>query len=152
MIATENQTVQIVNVLAARDGDTLRLVPEKETSALVPSKASSGSVLIEPIADTMPEKLSAPIRQGEVICQARVIYADQEITTINLVAANDVRLSMFRLFMTNLRRVMSSTAFILLELAGLAVLILYVVMVILKYKKTKKPNLRRVEGGRQDRS
>ena len=152
VIATENQTVQIVNVLAARDGDTLRLVPEKETSALVPSKASSGSVLIEPIADTMPEKLSAPIRQGEVICQARVIYADQEITTINLVAANDVRLSMFRLFMTNLRRVMSSTAFILLELAGLAVLILYVVMVILKYKKAKKPNLRRVEGGRQDRS
>ena len=49
-------------------------------------------------------------------------------------------------------RVMSSTAFILLELAGLAVLILYVVMVILKYKKAKKPNLRRVEGGRQDRS
>lgn len=151
VIATENQTVQVVNVLAARDGDTLRLVPEKETSALVPSKASSSSVLIEPIADTMPQKLSAPIKQGEVICQARVMYADQEITTINLVAANDVRLSMFRLFMTNLRRVMSSTPFILLELAALVVLVLYIVLVLMKYRKAKKPNLRRVEGGRQDR-
>ncbi len=151
VIATENQTVQIVNVLAARDGDTLRLVPEKETSALVPASASSSSVLIEPIADTMPAKLSAPIKQGEVICQARVIYADQEITTINLVAANDVRLSMFRLFMTNLRRVLSSTPFILLELAALIVLALYIVLVIVKYKKAKKPSLRRVEGGKSGR-
>lgn len=151
VIATENQTVQVVNVLAARDGDTLRLVPEKETSALVPSKASSSSVLIEPIADTMPQKLSAPVKQGEIICRARVIYAGQEITTINLVAANDVRLSMFRLFMTNLRRVLSSTPFILLELAGLVVLVLYITLVILKYRKAKKPNLRRVEGGRQIR-
>ncbi len=151
VIASENQTVQIVSVLASRDGDNLRLVPEKETSALVPSKASVGSVLIEPIAETMPKKLSAPIKKGEVICQARVMYADQEITTINLVAGDDVRLSMFRLFMTNLRRVMSSTAFILLELAALVVLIFYIVMVVMKYRKSKKPNLRRVEGGRQDR-
>ena len=149
VIATEKQTVQVVHVTAARDGDTLRLVPEKETSALVPSKASSSSVLIEPVAGTMPEKLTAPIRQGDVICQAKVIYADQEIATINLVAANDVRLSMFRLFMTNLRRVLSSTAFILLELAGLLVLVLYIALVIAKYKKAKKPNLRRVEGGKQ---
>ena len=151
VIATENQTAQIVNVTAARDGDTLRLVPEKETSALVPSKASSGSVLIEPIADTMPEKLIAPIKKGTVICQAKVIYGDQEITTINLVAANDVRLSMFRLFMTNLRRVLSSTPFILLELALLVVLLLYVVMMIVKYRKAKKPQLRRVEGGKPPR-
>ncbi len=151
VIATENQTAQIVNVTAARDGDTLRLVPEKETSALVPAKASTGSVLIEPIADTMPAKLTAPIKKGTVICQAKIIYADQEITTINLVAANDVRLSLFRLFMTNLRRVLSSTPFILLELALLVVLALYLVLMIVRYKKAKKPNLRRVEGGKSPR-
>lgn len=149
VIATTDQTVQIVDVIAARDGDKLRLVPEKQTTALVPSKASSNSVLIESIPDTMPRKLSAPIKQGEIICQARVLYADQEIATINLVAAEDVRLSMFRLFMTNLRRVLSSTAFILLELAGLVVLVFYVVMVFVRYKKAKKPNLHRVEGGKQ---
>ena len=86
-----------------------------------------------------------------MICQAKVIYGDQEITTINLVAANDVRLSMFRLFMTNLRRVLSSTPFILLELALLVVLLLYVVMMIVKYRKAKKPQLRRVEGGKPPR-
>ena len=154
MIATATQTVEVVNVTAARDGDTLRLVPEKETSALVPSKASSSSVLIQPIEESKPEKLTAPIKQGDVICQAKVIYGDQVITTINLVAANDVRLSMIRLFMTNLRRVLSSTAFILLEIAGLIVLVLYVVMMVLKYQKaknSKKPKLQRVEGGKQNR-
>ena len=83
-----------------------------------------------------------------------MIYGDQVITTINLVAANDVHLSMIRLFMTNLRRVLSSTAFILLEIAGLIVLVLYVVMMVLKYQKaknSKKPKLQRVEGGKQNR-
>ncbi len=149
VIATTTQTVEVVNVTASRDGDTLRLVPEQETSALVPSKASSSSVLIKPIESTKPQKLTAPIKQGDVICQAEVIYGDQVITTINLVAANDVRLSMIRLLMTNLRRVLSSTAFILLEIAGLIVLVFYIAMMVIKYKKGKKPKLQRVEGGRQ---
>ena len=151
VIATKTQTVDVVTVDASRDGDVLRLVPEEETSALVPSKASSTSVLIKPIEDTKPKKLTAPIKEGDVICQAEVIYGDQVITTINLVAATEMRLSLVRLFMTNLRRVLSSTPFILLEIAGLIVLAFYIVMMILKHNKAKKPKLQRVEGGKQKR-
>lgn len=119
VVATANQTVTIVNVVAGRNGDSLRLVPEKETSALVPAGATSDSVLIEPIEETLPKKVSAPVSAGDVICQAKIYYAGGEIATINLVAANDVQLSVFRLFMTGVASVITSTWFIVLEVVAL---------------------------------
>ena len=130
VIATTNQTVAVVNVVAGRDADTLRLVPEKETSALVPAKATSNSVLIKPMEDTLPEKVKAPISAGQVICQAKVYFADQEITTINLVAANDVGLSLVRLFMTKLSNLLSSTFFIILEVVALILVATYLGMML----------------------
>ena len=125
VIATTNQTVAVVNVVAGRNADTLRLVPEKETSALVPAKATSNSVLIKPMEETLPEKVKAPVSAGDVICQAKVYFADQEITTINLVAANDVGLSLVRLFMTKLSNLLSSTFFIVLEIIALIAVLAY---------------------------
>lgn len=137
VVATANQTVTVVNVIAGRNGDSLRLVPEKETSALVPAGATSDSVLIEPIADTLPEKVSAPVNAGDVICQAKVYYAGGEITTINLVAANDVPLSVFRLVMTGISAVITSTWFIVLEVAALVAVLAYLGLSI---KKTAEKN------------
>ena len=145
VIATANQTVSVVKVVAGRNSDTLRLVPEKETSALVPAKASSSSVLITPIEDTLPDKLVAPIKAGDVICQAKVYYAEQEITTINLVAANDIKLSLFRLAMNAVANVLSSTVFIVLEVVALICVGLYIAFMIMN-KSKKKPNLRVVKG------
>ena len=142
VVATANQTVTTVPVVAGRNTDTLRLVPSKETSALVPAGATSDSVLIEPIADTLPKSVTAPIKAGDVICQARVCYAGEEIITIDLVAANDVGLSVFRLIMTGIARVLSSTWFIVIELAALIGVVAYIVSIIRKkdQKKKAKPN------------
>ncbi len=138
VVATANQTVTIVNVIAGRNGDSLRLVPEKETSALVPAGATSDSVLIEPIADTLPEKISAPVSAGDVICQAKVYYAGGEITTINLVAANDVQLSVFRLIMTGVSAVITSTWFIALEVVALVAVLAYLGLSVKKTLEKKK--------------
>ncbi len=144
VVATTTQTVSIVNVIAGRNSDTLRLVPEKETSTLVPAKATSNSVLIKPIEETVPKRIVAPVTAGDVICQAKIFYADREIATINLVAANTVRLSVFRLFMTHLRSLLSSTVFILIEVAALILIVLYLILFIMKNQKKKKPALHRV--------
>lgn len=127
VVATANQTVTIIDVIAGKNADTLRLVPEKETSALVPAGATSDSVLIEPVKETLPQKLSAPIKAGDVICQAKIFYAEGEIATINLVAANDVKLSVFRLAMTGVKAVLTSTWFIILEVVALCGVIVYLI-------------------------
>ena len=148
VIATATQTVSVVNIVAGRDTDTLRLVPEKETSALVPAKAASNSVLITPVEDTVPERIVAPVSQGDVICRAKVYYADKEIATINLVAAEDVGLSVFRLFMDKIASLLSSTVFIIIEAAALIVVVTYIVLFAMKYLNGKKPQLKVV--GKKD--
>ena len=146
VVATANQTVTTVPVVAGRSTDTLRLVPAKETSALVPAGGTSDSVLIEPIADTLPKSVTAPIRAGDVICKARVCYAGQEIITIDLVAANDVSLSVFRLVMTGVRKVITAKPFIAAEFIALACVVTYIVLQFRKQnqkneqKKRTKPN------------
>lgn len=116
VIVSPTQTVQMVNVVAGKGSDTLRLVPEKETSALVPSKATPASVMFELVEGSLPEKIVAPVKAGDIIAQAKVFYAGQELTTVNLVAANDVKLSFIGLIMSGVRAVIGSTFFLVLSL------------------------------------
>ncbi len=86
----------------------------------------------------MPEKISAPVSAGDVICQAKVYYAGGEITTINLVAANDVQLSVFRLIMTGVSAVITSTWFIALEVVALVAVLAYLGLSVKKTLEKKK--------------
>lgn len=115
-IVSPTQTVEIVDVVAGKGADTLRLVPEKEASSLVPAKATPASVMFEIVEDSMPKKLVAPIRAGEIVCQAKVYYAGLELATVNLVAANDVKLSLVGLVMSAIRSVIGSKVFLVLSL------------------------------------
>lgn len=115
VIVSPGQTVKTLPVIAGKGTDNLRLVPETEASALVPSKASPASVMFEIVEGTAKEKLMAPVKAGEVLAQAKVYYAGQELTTVNLVAANDVKLSFIGLIMAGIRAVVGSTLFMLLS-------------------------------------
>ena len=116
VIVSPGQTVKTLPVIAGKGTDTVRLVPETEASALVPSKASPASVMFEIVEGTAKEKIMAPVKAGEVLAQAKVYYAGQELTTINLVAANEVKLSFIGLIMSGIRAVVGSTAFLIISL------------------------------------
>ena len=72
-----------------------------------------------------------------MICKARVCYAGQEIITIDLVAANDVSLSVFRLVMTGVRKVITAKPFIAAEFIALAAVVTYIV---LQFRKQNQKN------------
>lgn len=148
VVAAPGQIVGTVDISAAKDTDTLQLTPEKELSVLVPSKVTSNSVLIEPIAETVPKKMKAPVKAGEVICQAKVLYANRELATINLVAASDVNLSLFGLVLTGISAVLKSTVFIALEIIALIVLAVLAIIKINAMKNDSKPNFKLLHGGK----
>lgn len=93
VVAEPTKIVTVVKVKHARKVDHLRLVPAENCVALVPDNVDSSSVSIEPIPETMPESVVAPIKKGEVIGKAIVKYANDEIARVDLVAAEDVELS-----------------------------------------------------------
>ncbi len=114
VVASPTQPVAFVEVTSGKGTDKLSLVPEKETSALVPSNATTASVLFEVVEGTVPEKVKAPVKAGDVIGQANVLYAGQILAKINIVAAEDVSLSFLGLIMNGVRAVMTSWFFIIL--------------------------------------
>lgn len=116
VVVSPEQSVAYVNVRAGKQTDKLRLIPEKETSALVPSKVTTASVSFEPVADTIPEEVSAPIAAGTVIGQAKVFYAGEEITTINLIASQDIERSISGFIMGKISDIVGSKLFLVLSI------------------------------------
>lgn len=138
VVASPTQPVAMVEITSGKGTDKLRLVPEKETSALVPSNATTASVLFEVVEGTVPEKVKAPVKAGDVIGQANVLYAGQILAKINIVAATDVSLSFTGLIMNTVRTVMTSWVFIILVALATAGCIGYLVMSYNTYKKRER--------------
>lgn len=124
VIASPEQAVATVDVVAGKDSDKLRLVPEKETSALVPSMASPASVMFEFVEGTMPEKVTAPVKAGDIIAQANVYYAGQKLTTVNLVAEEDVKLSFGGLMLSGLKTFLGSIFMLVITFIAAAIAVL----------------------------
>ena len=128
VIASQDHSVAIVNVKAGKDTDKVRLVPEKETSALVPASVTPASVLFEVIDDSVERNITAPVKAGDILGQAKVYYAGIELATVNLVAAQTVERSFTGLIMSKISDLVGSAGFmvmtILLFLAAAAYLAL----------------------------
>lgn len=139
VIAAKGDIVHAVAIKSAKDTDKLSLTPEKDVSALVPSNVSNGSVLIVPVESSIPKNLTAPVNAGDVICKADVFYAEEKIATVNLVAANDVKLSVFGYVMNTLSNVLKSKIFIAFELILLIVLLAMFAMKLYNIGQKDKP-------------
>ena len=116
VIASQDQSVAIVSVKAGKDTDKVRLIPEKEISALVPASVTPASVMFEIVEGSVEKNITAPVDAGEILGQAKVYYAGDELTTINLVAAQDVERSFFGFIMSKISGLVGSTAFMLLTI------------------------------------
>ncbi len=89
-VASPTQTISEVPVKLSWTVDHIQLVPKEEVSALVPYGTGAGSVLIEAIPESLPQSVNAPIKKGQEIGEARVLYAGAEIARIKLAAKEDV--------------------------------------------------------------
>lgn len=138
VVASPTQHVAMVEVASGKGTDKLRLVPEKETSALVPANATTASVLFEVVEGTVPEKVKAPVKAGDIIGQANILYAGQILARINIVAAMDVSLSFTGLLMNTTRAIMTSWVFIILVALATAGCIGYLLVSYNTYKKRER--------------
>lgn len=160
VVVSPAQVVAVIDVIAGKGTDTVKLVPEKEGSSLVPSNATPASVLYTVVEETIPEKLVAPVKKGEVIAKAKVYYAGQVLSEVNLVAQDDVKLSFFGLIASGISAIMTSTVFIVVIGIATALAIAYFVMLlrnflvetgVIQVKKTaqKKPQQTKTANGQK---
>lgn len=140
-VADTTKIVTVIDVNLSFSTDHIRLVPANDVTALVPVGTDGSSVLIEPIAEETPSCVNAPIKKGDVIGKARVVYAQTEITTVDLVAAEDVNVNVFLWVLNALKNVVTSPFFIVIAVIVAVVAVIYLVML---YKnKSRRRNARR---------
>lgn len=137
-VATTSQIVTVVDVVAGKESDHVSLVPANEVSALVPQLADENGVLIEPVDGSLPDEIYAPVQKGDVICKARILYAGEEIGSVDLVAADKVSLSMPRLIAQKISDIFKSKIFIAILLILLALIAIYIIFVIFDNLRAKK--------------
>ena len=92
-IATPKDKVAQVDVGLGRKKDKVTLVPAQEVQALIPSSIDSSGISIELIPESLPKEVLAPIKPGDKIGKAKVLYAGEELTTVDLAASEEVKRS-----------------------------------------------------------
>lgn len=123
LIASKSLMVSEVKVNYSWKTDHMRLVPEKDIRALVPTGTNEGSVLIEPI--DKPDEVNAPVKAGDFACKAKVYFADSEIAEINLVYAESVSKNYLLFFITMIKKIITNPIFIILLIIAVASAVVY---------------------------
>jgi len=142
-VTETGKAVAGVPVEMARNVDYLQLVPKDDIYALVPEGVGSGNVLIEPIPDTMPESVTAPVDRGQAVARASIQYAGEEFAQVILVAADDVsRSAMIYLVSLAKLTVRSVLAKALLVAVLLAAGIYLGVLLLQAYRRRRDRHLR----------
>ncbi len=135
-VVDEKKPVCEVPIELAWDQDTVQLVPQGSFSTILPKDVESSSI---DITTSIPDSLTAPVIEGNVIGTAIVSYANQELCTVDLIAAETVERSRMLYFMESAKKVLQSRWMIL---AVSIVVILFVIYFIVTqmYNSKKKRN------------
>ncbi len=93
IVAKNSTVVDEIKVNHSADYDYVSLVPMMDVSALVPEGIDADSVYIRSVPELTKTEVDAPIHKGDVLGVASILYADEEIARVDLVASFDVELS-----------------------------------------------------------
>ena len=140
-IATPKDKVTQVNVDLGRKKDKVTLVPAQEVQALIPSSIDSSGISIELIPESLPKEILAPIKPGDKIGKAKVLYAGEELTTVDLAASEEVKRSWPATIWYYLKK---GFGYWSVRIAALALLLLLIALLIwrrVKQKQQKDSNL-----------
>ncbi len=146
-ITNTTDVVTVVNVEYNWKVDHLRLLPAKELSALVPTGTQAGSLVIRPIESETPKTVKAPIKKGDVLGKAEVLYGEDVVATVDLVAAESLDRSIILWVAGIFKAIFSSTVFKILFAIFVVLLIIYILLIIRKNRiKAKRRKIKMVKG------
>ncbi len=127
-------------VRLSTDYDHVALYPEKQLTSILPNEADNSTIIIRPTLSY--ESVNAPVKKGDVLGTAEVIYAEQVIGTVNIVAGQDIDSNGFLVFFDVIRRIVTSTAFTIILILLILSAVCFVVYVAYINSKGKKRSRR----------
>lgn len=138
IVTKSNQFICSVPVKYSWKNDTLSLVAKEELIALVPKGNNAESVSFEPT--DVPKSLSAPIKKGDFLGKADVNYAGITIGEVELIASEDVNMSILLYALAKFGILLHNPVF---DVIAIFVFLLFVGYIIWTVKINKKRKKRR---------
>lgn len=139
---TANPVAEIAVDLSL-DTDYVSLYVEKGFTTVLPKDANDSTISI--VAHPIAEKVDAPIQKGQVLGTADIVYAEQVIGTVNLVANENIEKSAM---LTTIRAVKnfftSSYMKVVYILIIIAILVFIIAVIKLNRKNSKKRKIKYV--------
>lgn len=93
VVTQEGQFVCSVPLNYCWELESVKLVADSEVMALVPQGNDSESVSFVPYE--LEESIDAPVKKGDKLGKAKIMFAGQQIGTVDIVAAEDANLNVF---------------------------------------------------------
>lgn len=137
-IADTTQIITVIDVKLSFSTDHVRLVPAKDVTALVPTGTSKDSVMTQVIEEATPSVVNAPLKKGDVLGKARILYADTEIATVDLVAAEDVNANIILWFLNIIKTAVTTPIFLIIAAFVILVLLFYLFTSKARNKKKRR--------------
>lgn len=135
-VIKKDDVVCDIPIKNGKNADTLQLVASQDVSTIVPSSLDSSMVIIRPTEDTIKEA-KAPVKKGDVLGKAEIIYADEVVATVDIVAAETVEVSRLLAIFNAIKQFFSYTITKVVLICVIAGFICFLVFEFLKRKKQK---------------
>ncbi len=136
IVTQENQFICSIPLNYCWASESVRIVALNEVMALVPQGNNSESVSFIPI--DLPESIDAPLKKGDAVGKAKIMFAGQQIGTADLVVAEDANMSVFLYAKAMIQRVTSKTVFKIIFVLVLLIVGAYVAMFIISNNRRRK--------------
>lgn len=135
-VIDEKTIVDEVNLKFAWGKDRLKLVPSTNYSTILPSDIKASSIDKD---YSIPESVNAPVKAGDKIGTVTLRYANNELATVDLVAAETVDQSDLLVALDGIQRAVSSPWFIICAALVVILFIVYIIVATI-YSKRRRNN------------
>lgn len=149
-IASSTEPVCEMPVELSLETDFVPLHFRKSFVSVLPNEADDSTIVIEPHLNS--ESVEAPIKKGDVLGTADVIYAEKVIGTVDLVAGADIEASGILVAVKCIKSVFTSIYMKLIVIIAVIVIIIFIILCIrLNMARLKKRKVKYIPYGKKEK-
>lgn len=147
-VANSTDPVCEMPVELSLDTDFVSLYFEKPFVTVLPNEADDSTIVVKPHLKS--ESVEAPVKKGEVLGTADIIYAEQVIGTVNLVAGDSVKESKLLIALKYVKSFFGSIYMkVVYVLIALAVVIFILMVIRLNIARIRKRRVKYIPYGKK---
>lgn len=140
-VADTANPIAEIGVDLSLDTDFVSLYVEKGFVSVLPKDADDSTISIVP--HPCAESIDAPVKKGQVLGTADIIYAEQVIGTVNLISNENIESSAMLTVLRAVKNFFTSSYMKVFYLLIVAVILVFIIAVIkLNSKKSKKRKIK----------